>query len=615
MRLVDGRRLTGLSRWSNGAAAAVVVAFSRKDDDSTRRAAHDAWRAIVLGAMKRLAWPTPAFTSTGAGEDELVWTATAPIDRLYAAVALCEAAARSLGGGSHSTVENGDSGGGDVAPRNVAIDAAVMDARASEDVNGDSALLGLQEAANAAGLPFLWCDDDVSVGWGAQGRVWTRAEAVAVYGGGDEVASIPRADLGGLGRIPVALITGTNGKTTTSRLLARIARCAGHHVGGTGTDGLVVDEQVVESGDWTGPGGARAVLRDGRVDLAVLEAARGGMLRRGLGTIGVDAAAVTNVSNDHLGEWGIDDVSAMAEVKLLVGRAVRRGGRLVLFDDEDVLTATAQALTSAEGSNQLTGPDVTVLRYRADPVAPTAAGSATDGPGRLAAWLDDTTPLTLVIDDGTRPALRIPAAEVPITIHGTARHNVANALCAALLARGLGISDAAITAGLNGFHPNSIDSPGRTNLLQLGGARIVLDFGHNPDGVRRVAEMAARLPATRRLVVTGQAGDRTNAEIAGLVDGLMVCRPDRWLLKSMPKYARGRAEGDVIRVLTNALNAHGVSTDRVTTHTTESAAVAAAIDALRSGDLLLLFVQADAAGALHQLQASGATEGWLSKFP
>ena len=626
--VVDARRLTGLSRWAEGPAAAVIIAFDPELPAAQRETRRARWRAEVHADMVALGWPPPVCTFTVAGDagNQEVWTASAPIDRLYAAIALCEAACD-------------DAACDDVACDDAACDDAAGDDHASpeaaraaqatarqaialeeDDAAGDARLLAAQAFAAEHDLPFLWCDDAVSIGWGARSVVWSRADVPADLSGLDPTS---------LGAIPVALITGTNGKTTTARLVSRIAQRAGHLVGATGTDGLVIDERVVEAGDWTGPGGARAVLRHADVDLAVLEAARGGMLRRGLGATEVDAAAVTNVSDDHLGEWGIDTVTAMAEVKLLVGRAVRSGGRLVLYDDGGALIASASRLaaeTHAGSSNpnaagptstggaagRLTQPGVAVLRYVAGPAA-----SASAGPGRLAAWLElSGGDATLVIDDGGRagdqPALRLAAADVPITIGGAARHNVANALCAALLARGLGLPDDAIRAGLRSFQPNAADSPGRSNLFTLRGARIILDFGHNPDGVRQVAEMAARLRADRRLVVTGQAGDRTDAEIRGLIDGLLVCNPDRWLLKSMPTYARGRPAGEVVAVLRGALQAACVPAAHITAHPEEAAAVGAALAELRPGDLLLLFVHADAGAALRQLLAAGATEGWAT---
>lgn len=571
MRTLDARRLTGLSRWADGHGAAVVIEFARETSEVQRATLRATWQRNVTDAMAVLGWPAPSFDATAAGRGgrREVWVASAPIDRLYAAVALCESAANESDSAAHLAA-----------------------ARAEDDIDGDAALLGAERFAAERHLPFLWCDDEASIGWGTRSQVWDRAEVPADLTG---------LDAESLGRIPVALVTGTNGKTTTSRLLSRIARHAGFVVGATGTDGLVVDEQVIEAGDWTGPGGARTVLRDGRVELAVLEAARGGMLRRGLGTTGVDAAAVTNVSNDHLGEWGIDSVAHMAEVKLLVGKAVRPGGRLVLFDDGAALTSCATGLAATDN---LVVSGVEVLRYRAD-------NSASDGPGRLAAWLADEG-ATLVVDCGFegRGPLRIPASEVPITVGGAARYNVANALAAGLLARGLGLPDDAIRSGLASFQPNSVDSPGRGNLLTVRGAKVILDFGHNPDGVMQVAHMAARLNVRRRLVVTGQAGDRTDGEIRGLVEGLSVCKPDRWLLKAMPKYVRGRPLGEVVAVLRSALTELGVPEGAVTDHPTEREAVDAAIAELQPGDLLLLFIQADAAGALAQLREAGATDGW-----
>ena len=561
MRLLDGRRLTGRSHWAEGPAAAVVVAF---DPGESVDAARALWSDRLRADMAHLGWPAPAIHQAPAGDGE-VWTASAPIDRLYAAVALCEAAV---------TLDD--------------LAARLELAAAEPDFVGDPGLLAVSAFARDHDLPLLWDDDELSLGWGASCARWPRTAP-------PDVASL-RADC--FGRVPTAMITGTNGKTTTTRLLARMARHAGLHAGTTSTDGLTLDGALVEAGDWTGPGGARALLRDPRVEFAVLEAARGGMLRRGLGVDRVDAAAVTNVSADHLGEWGIDTVAAMAGVKLLVADAVRPGGFLVVGDDRlrgDVLVRALAARPLPAG--------VGVLRFAA--VAPDALP---DGPGRLAGWVEDEA--TLVIDDGRGPALTLALADIPITVGGAARHNVENALCAALLARALGLADAAISAGLRAFRPDPQDSPGRGNVLMLRGARVLLDFGHNPDGVRRVAEFAARVPATRRHVVVGQAGDRSDADICGLIDGLWSCAPEHWLLKAMPHYDRGRPEGEVVAILHAELRRRGVAEAAIERFPSEHDATAAALAAVEQGDLLVLLAHEDAGGVLQQLLDAGATLGW-----
>ncbi|MEY3014295.1 MAG: hypothetical protein RIT45_3030 [Pseudomonadota bacterium] len=581
MREVTGRRLTGPNRWLSTPGVAVVVRDPAFVDASAHAVAFAAFEAFVRDAYAALGWTSPTLVATCRETDdpglaEAVWVATGPLDRLYAATALCEAAAAA-----------------DLAAED-ARGACLEAAAGEDDFEGDERLLALEAAADAAGVPFLWDDDALSIGWGPGCRVWTRADAPADAAAAvaDGLAAAPP-----VGRIPVAMITGTNGKTTTTRMLSRIARAAGRHVGATSTDGLTMDGELVERGDWTGPGGARTVLRDPRVELAVLETARGGLLRRGLSTTGVGAAAVTNVSDDHLGEWGVDDIAAMAEVKLLVAGAVRAGGRLVLRDDPILRAAAANARLAA---------GVRIHWLRSDDAG---------GEG-VVAWLDDAdgSAPTLVFDcggvEGDRPPLRVPARDVPLCIGGAARHNVENALCAGLLARGLGLPDRAIVAGLTELQPAPSDSPGRSNLFTLGGARVLLDFGHNPDGVRRVAELAARVPASRRLVVIGQAGDRTDAEIAGLVDGLLGCAPDVWILKAMPRVARGRPEGEVVALLQKTLRDRGVPDAAVHVQPSEDAAAVAALDALQPGDLLLLLAHENPPAVLARVMERAPTLGW-----
>lgn len=613
---VDGRRLTGRSLWLPGPGVAVDVQWHGQGDDASVEAVFTRFLHRYVADCAALGWPQPrcvwrAHRCASEGSLAATFAVTAPIDRLYAAVALAEAA--------------------------VVCDAPAQRlaaARSADDFAGDAALVALIDAAAAAEVPLLWDDDFVSVGWGRFATTWPRhatpsdpAQVIVALqrAGNDTAGADERRSL----RVPVAVITGTNGKTTTTRLVARIARHAGVCSGATSTDGLVIDGDVVDRGDWTGPGGARTVLRDRRVEVALLETARGGLLRRGLATVGVDVALVTNVSDDHLGEWGIGSVAEMAEAKLLVAAAVRPGGRLVVFDDREALGGGLEPQRRTDGVLTAVLARVAcageILRYRADgcsdvDLAAVDGGGGGDGDGtggrvavvgRRVGFRDGDD---IVIDcggiNGDLPALRLALSALPITLGGLADHNVANVIAAALVARGLGLPDAAIAAGLADFRPNAADSPGRSNTFSLHGAKILLDFGHNPDGVRRVAEFVARVASKRRLVVVGQAGDRSDAEITGLIDGLLRCAPDRWLLKAMPRYARGREVGAIVALMRGALVAAGVADAAISVHDSEDAATCAALDALTAGDLLVLLAHDNPAAVLARIVATGATEGW-----
>ncbi len=213
------------------------------------------------------------------------------------------------------------------------FDEAVEAVRRSAAEEANDELMWLIDEAAAHGKTLLWDDDHVSVGLGRGSQTWP-------------VRDIPDAiDWDALHDIPVGVATGTNGKTTTVRLAMHILRAAGLNVGLSSTDWVAVNETVIDRGDWSGPGGARAVLREKNVDIAILETARGGLLRRGLGVERADAALITNISEDHLGDFGSRDLDELLEVKWIVSRAVESGGRLILNADDALLRSRAAQYT------------------------------------------------------------------------------------------------------------------------------------------------------------------------------------------------------------------------------------------------------------------------------
>lgn len=561
MRLVDSRRLTGLNLLGERPGAATTVAFDPGEDAP---AAIERWRVALVGALAELGWDATLRVRRSEGpsgerEAELVFTAE--IDRLYAAAELGEWAVR---------VAEGE-----------AVDLQAVKEAATREIATNAGVLDLVRRARAEGIPALADDEMLTLGWGRRGRTWPLAE----------LPSPAAIEWSGLGRIPLALVTGTNGKTTTSRLLARIARLAGHRVGNTSTDGIYVDEVLLESGDWTGPGAARALLRRQDVEIAILEAARGGLLRRGLEVTGCDVALVTNVERDHMGEYGIHDLQGLAAVKGLVTRAVRPGGRIVLGADSPALVQWAAAQSFGASVEWVsTDPDNPTLR------AHTAAGgvgwTCVDG--------------ILVRRRGDGDIAMIPAAQVAIGMRGKARHNLFNALAAAAVAHALGISDETITTGLRDFGTQPADNPARARAFTItGGPDLLLDFAHNAAGLAAIRDLVHALQR-RPIVSFGMAGDRRDDDLRALGAALAGFDPRCVILREQPAYLRGRRPGEVPALLAAGLRGAGYPDTAIHFTESEPAALDLALRLAEPDELVLLLLHTEREAVTAWLQAHAA---------
>jgi cyanophycin synthetase len=379
-------------------------------------------------------------------------------------------------------------------------------------------------------------------------------------------------------RIPVASITGTNGKSTVTRLVTHILKVAGRRVGTTTSDGVLVDERLVEPGDWTGPGGAWQILERSDVDVGVLETARGGLVLRGMGYESNDASVVTNVTSDHLDLQGIHTLPELAEVKSTVARATRAGGWAVLNADDPLVAAMARRVRA----------NVAMFSLGARAASAAVVRRAVAGGGRGYVLRDGW----LVEIDGSRgPGGDGAAGEpvehrvievdrVPITLGGLARHNVANALAAAGAARGLGVTLAQLRDGLADFQPSSERSPGRLNLFRVGSRIVIVDFAHNEAGVSAVLDVAEGIAggaAGRAAPVTaiiGTAGDRPDDTLRG-IGRIAGKRAQRIAIKETLKYLRGRSRESIVGEILAGVAAAGRSTADVPVYESET-------DALRS---------------------------------
>jgi len=308
-----------------------------------------------------------------------------------------------------------------------------------------------------------------------------------------------------------------------------------------------------------------------------------------------DVAVVTNVADDHLGEFGIQDVGALAEVKLLVARAVRPGGAVVLNADDPLLRLHAR------------GVGAPIVWFSLRPALPELSAHVAAG-GRAAVC--DAGQLVLV--EGSTRAPVVAVDELPAAAGGTARHNVANALAALAAAAVLGVAPEAAARALRRFGRDQGDNAGRATLLELGGVRVIVDYAHNPHGMTALAEMMRAMPARRRLVLLGQAGDRSDEAIRALARAALGIRPDRVVLKELERYLRGRSPGEVPDIMADELARRGVPAEAVSRPGTELAAVRDALAWARPGDLLLLTVHQDRPLVLalpERLRAAGWRAG------
>ena len=426
---------------------------------------------------------------------------------------------------------------------------------------------------------------------------------------------------GSSARIPIVAVTGTNGKTTTVRMIAHILKLMGRRVGMTSTDGIVIDGRLIRKGDMSGPKSAQMVLQNPKVDTAVFEVARGGILREGLGYDRNDVAVVTNVTGDHLGLGGINTIGQLANVKAVVVEAVPRSGTAVLNADDHLVYRMGRhcpgrvvlfSMAMAKGEDGFDRVD------------------GHTGRGGAAFCLEPSTEGELIVLRlGSRTMPVLYTHLIPATFGGRARMNVANALAAAAAAWAAGAHLHDIRQGLRTFSTSFFQAPGRLNLLDVAGVRVVIDYCHNVDGMRQLADFVGRMmnePQTkagrigaagsgartgRAIGVLGIPGDRRDEDqreygaiAAGAFDEIIV-REDKNL--------RGRAPGetasnvvDGIRAAKAAGSARATRSDKVLE---EMAAVRMALRRAVPGDLVVCCVDDAIAVYREAMSAAGTTRG------
>ncbi|PKO34773.1 MAG: cyanophycin synthetase [Betaproteobacteria bacterium HGW-Betaproteobacteria-7] len=389
------------------------------------------------------------------------------------------------------------------------------------------------------------------------------------------------------GRIPVVAVTGTNGKTTTSRLIGRIFEENGLRVGMTSTDGIYVQNKRIDDGDCSGPRSARNVLGHPDVDAAVLETARGGLLREGLGFDMCDVAVVTNIGlGDHLGLNYITTVHDLAVIKRVIVENVAPNGTAVLNAADPVVAAMARHCSG----------DVTF--FALDPTHPVLATHRAQGKRVL--YVDGAD---IVCGEG-RKKHRIPLARVPLTRNGSIGFQVENVMAAVATAWALGYEWSSVEQALAGFVSDSATAPGRFNVFDYQGATLIADYGHNPDAMLALVKAIENMPASRRLVVISGAGDRRDDDIRQQTEILGEAFDDVILYQDACQ--RGRADGEVIALLRAGL-ANSQRVKHIDAIDGEFIAIDAALKRLQPGELCLILIDQVEEALAHISRRIGET--------
>lgn len=402
-------------------------------------------------------------------------------------------------------------------------------------------------------------------------------------------------------RIPVASITGTNGKTTTTRLLAHLCMTAGFRTAWSSTDGVVVQGELVEPGDYSGPAGGRSVLAAEGVQMGILETARGGMLLKGMGVVANDVSVVTNVSADHLGQQGIDTVDQLAEVKAIVTHVTKPTGWTVLNgDDPRVLAMRA-------------GSPGRPFVFSLDAESPALREALGHG-GRALTVMDGA--LT-VLEDGTDPLRLVDVLDMPVTLCGLSEHNVANAMAAAAAGLGLGLPVEAVVEGLRTFTPDAEKNPGRMNTFTVplplgapaaertGSCTAIIDLAHNEAGLEALLEVARGLvrPGSRLVLGLGGVGDRTDEILQGMGE-MAGIGADRVAVVHKARYLRGKTPEELETLLRAGAAAVGVLD--VPSYPTEVDGLRALLGEAGDGDVVALMSHAEREGVYAVLDEVGA---------
>lgn len=372
-------------------------------------------------------------------------------------------------------------------------------------------------------------------------------------------------------QVPIVAVTGTNGKTTTVRLISHILELNGGRVGMTSTDAVVINNNPILAGDYSGPGGAKVVLMDSTIDHAVLEVARGGILRRGLGFNESDVGVLLNVSTDHLGEGGINSLEDLARLKGVIPETVKPTGHAVLNADDPLVL---QFKDNTKGK---------VILFSLDPENPALKENLDNG--NMNVTVKDES---IIIQKGGWTSSIARVVEIPITYGGKAQFNIQNAMAAVAAASAMGLNEKQIRAGLVSFSPSIGLSPGRMNVIDIDDFKVIVDFGHNMGAIKATGELLPHLAPGKKIRMASGTGNRRDEDIVeyGLTlskyyDHVVVCDTD----------PRGRPLGEVAGLVKKGLMDGGLGKENISLIYDGREATQASLDMAKKGDVVVL--QAD----------------------
>lgn len=372
--------------------------------------------------------------------------------------------------------------------------------------------------------------------------------------------------------IPIVSVTGTNGKTTTTRLIAHTLSLLGHNVGMTTTGGIYINSKCIYKGDTTGYTSAMTLLMNREIDAAVLETARGGIIKKGLAYDLADVAVITNITEDHLGIDGINTLEDLSYVKSLVGEAVKDTGYAVLNADDEMTRNIIERMKSS------------IIFFSKDKNNPIMRENIRKGGYGV---YSHEGYLYIEKDGVVSPIIKI--ENINITFKGKLKYNIENSMaaCAALI--GLGIEYSIIRKGLTTFNCNEEQNPGRFNVFKVNEATVVLDYGHNMDGYRSVLQSLKEMEHNRLVGVIGVPGDRLDSDVVQV--GKIAGSYFDYIYVKEDEDKRGRRNGEIAELLSNGVNSSGFDSNNMQTILNEVEALEKAIDNSKPGDIIVTFFE------------------------